>query len=76
MQRAVLMLLLLCVTIQVVETSSDGHQQARALQLLMQLQNSSYEMAQEFRSISGPLMVSKVLASERCHVGPEMLKVR
>ncbi|XP_030854757.1 lysosomal-trafficking regulator isoform X6 [Strongylocentrotus purpuratus] len=59
----------------VVETSSDGHQQARALQLLMQLQNSSYEMAQEFRSISGPLMLSKVLASERCHVGPEMLKV-
>ncbi|XP_063958609.1 lysosomal-trafficking regulator-like isoform X1 [Lytechinus pictus] len=59
----------------VVETSNDGHQQARALQLLMLLQNSSYEMAREFRSISGPLMVAKVLASERCHVGPEMLKV-
>ena len=61
---------------QVVEMSSDGQQQARALQLLLQLQASSQEMAQEFRSMSGPLMVAKVLASERCHVGPQMLKVR
>ncbi|XP_071492648.1 lysosomal-trafficking regulator-like [Diadema antillarum] len=59
----------------VVEVSIDEQLQALALQLLLTLQYSSYETAQEFRAMSGPLMVANVLTTDRCLVGPHMLKV-
>ncbi|PIK55130.1 putative lysosomal-trafficking regulator-like [Apostichopus japonicus] len=55
-------------------TPSPGHQ-ADAVKLLMVLQNSSYSLASEFRTMSGPSMLAKVLISSKFKVGPELLKV-
>ncbi|XP_033121073.1 lysosomal-trafficking regulator-like isoform X2 [Anneissia japonica] len=59
----------------VVEKSSDRQVQAKALKVLFQLLKGSQSLASDFRSISGPALLGKVLMSSSCIVGFQVLKI-
>lgn len=61
--------------VQVVERENSRQLQAKALKLLFQLQSRSHALALEFRDIGGPLMIAKVMTTDRCIVGFEVLQV-
>ncbi|XP_071961754.1 lysosomal-trafficking regulator-like isoform X2 [Antedon mediterranea] len=59
----------------VVEKTSEGQVQAKALKVLFQLLKGSQSLANDFRSISGPALLGKVLMSSSCIVGYQVLKI-